>query len=67
MYFRLALREQRAGQQPGFAGDLEPVADAEHRSAALGEGEHVVHDRALKRAIAPAREIVAVARTHRGE
>ena len=36
--------DERAGQQPRLAQDLEPVADAEHRTAALGEGAHLVHD-----------------------
>ena len=41
----LPVPDQRAGQQPGLAQDLEPVADPDDGPAALGERPHLVHDR----------------------
>ena len=35
-----AVAQHRAGQQPGLEQNLKPVADAEHRTAALGERPH---------------------------
>ena len=39
------VADHRAGQQMRLAQDLEPVADAEHRQAALGGPNHLTHDR----------------------
>ena len=54
------VAQQRAGEQPGLAGDLEAVADGEHRSAALRVRDDLLHDRAEARDRAGA-QIVAVA------
>src|SRR6185437_5611898 len=37
------VAQQRAREQPGFAGDLKSVADGEHRPAAVREGDDVLH------------------------
>ena len=42
---QVLVEQQRAGQQPRLAEDLEPVADAEHRPAARGEGGDRLHRR----------------------
>ena len=39
------VAQQRAGQQAGFAGDLESVADADHGAATLRVGDDFFHDR----------------------
>ena len=39
------VRQQRAGQQPRLAQDLEAVADAEHRAARAGEALDLLHHR----------------------
>ena len=41
---QIGVAHQHAGQQAGFAQDLEAVADAEHEPAARGVGPHRVHD-----------------------
>src|SRR6476469_6377499 len=38
------VRQQRAGQHPGLAQDLEAVADPEHRAAVAREGHDGLHD-----------------------
>ena len=48
------VRQQRAGQQPRLAQDLEAVADPEHR-AALAAKRDTASITGAKRAIAPAR------------
>ena len=45
MNLRLAVAEQRAGQQAGFHQDLEAVADAEHQAAVGGELLDRLHHR----------------------
>src|SRR5699024_3746182 len=41
----VVVADERTGQQMGFAEDLEPVADAQHRHALPGRGHHGLHDR----------------------
>src|SRR6185437_9129694 len=43
------VAQQRAGQEPGLAGDLESVAYAEHRSAGARVRRDLAHDRAEAR------------------
>ena len=58
--WRIAIADQRAGQQPGFAEDLEPVADAQDQAAVVGELLDGLHHRAEPRDRAAA-QIIAVA------
>src|SRR5579862_3409840 len=43
--FQPDIAHQRARQQPRFAEDLKPVADAQHNPATRGEFLHRLHDR----------------------
>ena len=54
-----AIAQQRAGQQPGLAKNLESVADADNRDAGLGHVGHRRHDRRMPGHCAAA-QIVAV-------
>ena len=54
-----AVAQHRAGQQARLEQNLEAVADAEHRAAAVGEGLHRCHDRREARDGAGA-QVVAV-------
>ena len=58
------VAKQRAGKEPGFAGDLVAVADGEHRAAAIRVRDHLAHDRAEARDRTGA-QIVAVAEAAR--
>jgi hypothetical protein len=45
----VVVGQQRAGQQPRLAQDLEAVADTEHRAAVAGERDDLLHDRSEAR------------------
>ncbi len=57
--FQVGVAHQDARQQPGFAQDLEAVADAQHQSAARRMGPHRIHDRRPARDGAAA-QIIAI-------
>jgi hypothetical protein len=57
--FQLGIAHQNAGQQPGFAQDLETVADAEHETAIRRMLAHRVHHRGARRDRAAA-QIIAI-------
>src|SRR5690242_21928397 len=63
---QVAIPNQRAGQQTGFAKDLKTVADAEHKTAAAGELLDGLHHRTETRDGATA-QIVAVAESTRDD
>jgi hypothetical protein len=48
------VAHQDAGEEPGFAKDLKPVADPEHQPAPARMGPHRIHDRRAP-AMAPQR------------
>jgi hypothetical protein len=60
------VAEQRAGQEPRLAQDLEAVADADHRAAAAGVADDVLHHRreARQRAAAQVIAVGEAAREH---
>jgi hypothetical protein len=42
--FKASVAHERAGQEVGFAKNLEAVTDAEHQASAFGETLHRFHD-----------------------
>jgi len=58
------IADQRSGQESGFTQDLEPVADAQHQSAAVGKLLHSGHDVAVAGDGAGA-QIISIAETSR--
>src|SRR6185312_16241147 len=53
------IAEQSAGQQPGFAENLEAVADAEYQATILGKTAYLLHDRSKLRNCAGA-EVITI-------
>ena len=58
------IADQRSGQESGFTQYLEPVADAQHQSSAVGELLHSSHDVAVSGNGAGA-QIISIAETAR--
>jgi phosphoribosylpyrophosphate synthetase len=64
--FQADVAHERSGKQPGFAENLETVADAEDESASVGELTNGFHDRRKLRDSASA-EVIAKGKASRND